>query len=75
MIVLKKSHQNLSEFIQFLSKKKICERSSEKMRDSGNYIYDYVLVVRRGSLIQCAMLVHNDNYILIEGKICKYAHY
>ena len=43
MIVLEKSHQNLSYYIQFLLKKGIEFNkkgiiSSEKMKNSGNYI-------------------------------------
>ena len=47
MIVLENSQQNLSEYIQFLFKK-IFELnkkgiiSGEKMRNSGNYNYDYL---------------------------------
>ena len=47
MIASERSHQNISGYIQFLFKKRfevdkkydfIC---SEKIRNSGNYIYDY----------------------------------
>ena len=46
MIVSEKSHQNLSDYIQFLFKKRydLMKKgiiSTEKMRNSGNYIYDY----------------------------------
>ena len=46
MIVLEKSHQNLSVHIQFLFKRifNATEKqifSSGKMRNSGNYIYNY----------------------------------
>ena len=46
MIVSEKSHQNLSDYIQFLFRKDLNMRkegiiSNEKMRNSGNYIYDY----------------------------------
>ena len=42
----KKTHQNLSDYIQFLLRKKIEFSkkgiiSSEQIRNSGNYIYDY----------------------------------
>ena len=46
MIISKKSHPNLSDYIQLLikkiefNKKKII--SSENLRNSGNYNYDYV---------------------------------
>ena len=47
MIVSEKLHQNLSDYIQFLSLQKfeINKKgitSSDKMRNSGNYIYDCV---------------------------------
>ena len=47
MIALENSHQNLSDYNQFLLEKKRFEVnikqifSSEKMRNSGNCIYDY----------------------------------
>ena len=46
MIVSKKSNQNLSDHFQFLLKKKINSIlkgiiSREKMRNSGDYIYEY----------------------------------
>ena len=46
MIPLEKSHQNLSDYNQFLFKKRfeVNEKqifSSEEMRNSGNCIYDY----------------------------------
>ena len=45
MIVLENSHQNIIKYIQFLFKKKIEVNkkqifSSEKIRKSGNHIYD-----------------------------------
>ena len=47
MIVLEKSHQNLSDYYQFSFKKrfKVNKKyifSNEKIINSGNYIYDYV---------------------------------
>ena len=52
MIVSEKSHQNLSEYIQFLINKhlySIKKRtiSSEKMRNSGNY--NYMIMLTRSS--------------------------
>ena len=46
MIVSEKSHQNLSDYFQFLFKKSFEVNKkgiiySEKMRNSGNYISDY----------------------------------
>ena len=46
MILSEKTHQNLSEYSQFLFKKKLnlVKKdiiSSEKIRNSGNYNYDY----------------------------------
>ena len=47
MIASEKSHQNLSDYIQFLLKIKDLNLikegiiSTEKMRNSGNYVYDY----------------------------------
>ena len=46
MIVSEKSYQNNSDYLQFLFKKRFEVNkkgiiSSEKMIDSGNYIYDY----------------------------------
>ena len=46
MIVSEKSHQNLSDYNQFLFEKRFGVNkkqifSSEKMRNSGNCIYDY----------------------------------
>ena len=46
MIVSKKSHPNLSDYIQFLFKNdwNLIKKgivSSEEIRNSGNYIYDY----------------------------------
>ena len=46
MIVSEKSHQNLSDYIQFLVQKDLNLFkneiiSCEKMRNTGNYIYDY----------------------------------
>ena len=47
MIVMEKSHQNLSDYIFFFYSKKDLNLirkgilSSEKIRSSGNYIYDY----------------------------------
>ena len=46
MIASEKSHQNLSDYNQFLFKKRFEVNkkqifSSEKMRNSGNCIYDY----------------------------------
>ena len=46
MIVTDKSHQNLSDYIQILLKKRfnLMEKviiSNDKMRNSGNYIYDH----------------------------------
>ena len=46
MIVSEKSDYNLSDYIEFLFKKdlKLMKKrtiSNEKLRNSGNYIYDY----------------------------------
>ena len=46
MIVSKKSHQNLSDYVQFSLKKRLAVNkrgiiSSETMRNSGDYVYDY----------------------------------
>ena len=46
MIISEKSYQNLSDNIQFYSKTYLSlmkkkHISSDKMRNSGNYIYDY----------------------------------
>ena len=46
MIVLEKSHQNLSDYIQFLFNKRFELKKKglfleKKMRNSGKYIYDY----------------------------------
>ena len=46
MIASEKSHQNISDYNQFLFKKRFEVNknrffSSEKMRNSGNCIYDY----------------------------------
>ena len=45
MIASEKSHQNLSDYIQFLLKKRYSIEKriiySKRMRNSGNYNYDY----------------------------------
>ena len=64
MIISEKSHQNLSDYSQFLLKKKFENNkkqifSGEKMGNSGKYIYDYApsFFVENFS-IQCAILVN-----------------
>ena len=66
MIVSEKKHQNSTEYIHFSFKKRFevnKERiiSGEKIRNSGNYIYDYdhSIFERRGFLIQCVIQTQN----------------
>ena len=73
MVVSEKSHQNPSEYIQFLFKirfefiKKVII-FSEKMRNSDEHIYEYAcsFVLRKGFIIQVVVLV----WILL--RTCKY---
>ena len=60
MILSEKPHQNLSEYIHFFkmefSKKEVI--SSEQIRNSGNYNYDYAhSLFGKDFLIQAALLV------------------
>ena len=69
MIVSAKTHQNLSDYIQFLIEiglnfiKKVII-SSENMRNSGNYIYNYgYSFFGEDFLIQYAILLLNINTV------------
>ena len=63
MIASEKSHKNPSTKTSFYSKKdlrliEISFFSSEKIRNSGNCIYDYAQF-----LFQCAILVNSEQHI------------
>ena len=64
MSVSEKSHQNVSSYIQFFSKKdlNLIKKgiiSSEKMRNSGNYNYDYYIHIHFCTKYDTFKLVNN----------------
>ena len=72
MIASEKSRQNLTEYIHFLLKKdfnSIEERffSSEKIRNSGNYVYNYASFF--GEVLQSYALCWFD--LLLNGGSCE----
>ena len=66
MIASEKSHQNSSNYIQFLIKKwfKLIQKNSgEKKRNSDKYIYDYAHSFIEEVLLQRAILVYIENLV------------